>query len=133
MLVPFVPGRTRLVDLSRLLLHRQGVTRDVLFHRRGEVKEVRENRGNLVLFRFLVLGAGLTATLGRRVARSVSGNQGKSGRRKKVRKKVTSHFGRLHQPEETRGSDRRLVEVLLAVLPGPGLCFFRDLAWEGIL
>ena len=126
MLVPFVPEGTRLADLSRLLLHRQGVTGEVLFHRLGEVnKEVRENRGNLGLFRFLVLGAERTATLGRRVARSVSGCQEKSGRLKKVRRKVTSPFGRLHRPEVTRGSDRRLVEVLRAVLLGPELCFCR--------
>ena len=119
--VPSGYGRTLRVGRFQLLLHHPGVTGGgLLCHRLGTGVASLVGRANLGLF--LALGAEGTVTLGSLGVRTVSGNQTrKSGSGKRTgtaTKKVGSRPGLPRQPGETRGSERRVVELLLAALPG---------------
>ena len=120
--VPVPSGHGRILQVGRFLLllrHPGVIGRGLLCHRLGTGAASLVGRANLGLF--LALGAEGTVTLGSLGVRTVSGNQTrkrKSGKRTGTATKVGSRPGLPRQPGETRGSERRVVELLLAALPG---------------
>jgi len=120
--VPVLSGHGRTLQVGRflLLLRHPGVIGGLLRHRPGTEAASLVERANLGLF--LALGAEGTVTLGSLGVRTVSGNQtrrsGSGKRTGTATKKVGSRPGLPRQPGETRGSERRVVELLLAALPG---------------
>ena len=121
--VPVPSGHGRILQVGRFLLllrHPGVIGGGLLCHRLGTGAASLVGRANLGLF--LALGAEGTVTLGSLGVRTVSGSQTRkrrSGKRTgKATKEVGSRPGLLRQPGETRGSERRVVELLLAALPG---------------